>query len=66
MVVADSESHYANRELHPKLAIDLDYLRRRSVRSDLAIVLRTAWLLTGRGRRLPAAADREPAQPGGR
>lgn len=65
-VVADPESHYANRELHPKLAIDLDYLRRRSVRSDLAIVARTAWLLTSRGRRPPAPADREPAQPGGR
>jgi lipopolysaccharide/colanic/teichoic acid biosynthesis glycosyltransferase len=43
----DPESHYASRELHPKLAIDLDYLQRRSVRSDLAIILRTAWLLTG-------------------
>jgi lipopolysaccharide/colanic/teichoic acid biosynthesis glycosyltransferase/O-antigen/teichoic acid export membrane protein len=46
-VVGDPEWHYANSELHPKLAIDLDYLQRRSVRSDLAIVLRTAWLLTG-------------------
>ena len=43
----DPESHYASRELHPKLAIDLDYLRCRGVLSDLAIVFRTAWLLTG-------------------
>jgi lipopolysaccharide/colanic/teichoic acid biosynthesis glycosyltransferase len=43
----DPESRYARRELHPKLAVDLDYLQRRSVRSDLAIILRTAWLLTG-------------------
>lgn len=52
-VVGDPELHYASRELHPKLAIDLAYLQRRSARSDLAIVLRTAWLVTGRGRRRP-------------
>jgi lipopolysaccharide/colanic/teichoic acid biosynthesis glycosyltransferase/O-antigen/teichoic acid export membrane protein len=53
VVVGDPELHYAIRELHPKLAIDLAYLRHRSVRSDLAIVFRTAWLLTRRGKRLP-------------
>ena len=49
---SDPELHYATAELHPKLAIDLDYLRRRGLRSDLAIVMRTAWLLTGHGKRL--------------
>lgn len=50
-VAGDPEAHYATLELHPKLAIDLGYLQRRSVRSDLAIVLRTAWLLAGHVRR---------------
>ena len=31
----DPEQHYVNYELHPKLAIDLDYLRRRSLRPTL-------------------------------
>ena len=31
----DPERHYATYELHPKLAIDLDYLRRRSFGHDL-------------------------------
>ena len=37
----DPEAHYISFQLHPKLAIDLDYLRRRSIGSDLAILLRT-------------------------
>jgi lipopolysaccharide/colanic/teichoic acid biosynthesis glycosyltransferase len=56
-VAGDPELHYASRELHPKLAIDLAYLQRRSVRTDLAIVLRTAWLVTGRGGRAPEVTD---------
>jgi lipopolysaccharide/colanic/teichoic acid biosynthesis glycosyltransferase len=65
--VEDPELHYANRELHPKLALDLDYLRRRSVWSDLTIVMRTALLLTGRGKRLSApSSDGEKALPGER
>lgn len=51
----DPELHYARHQLHPKLAIDLAYLQGRGLRSDVAIVCRTAWLVTGRGRRLPAA-----------
>ncbi|MBV9447568.1 MAG: sugar transferase [Streptosporangiaceae bacterium] len=41
----DPEEHYATCELHAKLAIDLDYLRRRSLRFDLLIVVRTILLL---------------------
>jgi lipopolysaccharide/colanic/teichoic acid biosynthesis glycosyltransferase/O-antigen/teichoic acid export membrane protein len=42
---ADPEEYYIGVQLHPKLAIDLDYLRRRSIWFDLAIVLRTVALL---------------------
>ncbi|HEY6294227.1 MAG TPA: sugar transferase [Streptosporangiaceae bacterium] len=44
---ADPEQHYANHELHPKLAIDLDYLRRRGFWHDLQILASTALLLAG-------------------
>ncbi len=45
--VQDPEQHYIRHQLHPKLALDLDYLRRRSVVLDAAIILRTlAVLLT--------------------
>jgi lipopolysaccharide/colanic/teichoic acid biosynthesis glycosyltransferase len=57
----DPESHYASLELHPKLAIDLDYLQRRGVLSDLAIVVRTAWLLTGL--RSVIGGEPRPAEP---
>ena len=33
--------HYVTFQLHPKLRVDLDYLRRRSVWVDLTILLRT-------------------------
>lgn len=39
--LADPEEHYVSQQLHPKLAIDLHYLLHRSVRGDLAVVLRT-------------------------
>jgi lipopolysaccharide/colanic/teichoic acid biosynthesis glycosyltransferase len=51
--LADPEGHYVSHQLHPKLALDLDYLLRRSLREDLAVVLRTlASLLPGRISRL--------------
>jgi lipopolysaccharide/colanic/teichoic acid biosynthesis glycosyltransferase len=50
----DPERHYATYELHPKLAIDLDYLRRRSFGHDLWIVARTALLLAGLAKPAPA------------
>jgi lipopolysaccharide/colanic/teichoic acid biosynthesis glycosyltransferase len=46
----DPEQHYATCELHAKLAIDLDYLRRRSLRFDLLILVRTVLLLTRLGK----------------
>ena len=48
------EEHYANCELHAKLAVDLDYLRRRSLRLDLSILVRTVLLLTKLGKPIPA------------
>lgn len=39
--VSDPEEHYLTHQLHPKLALDLDYLRHRSLRRDLGILLRT-------------------------
>jgi lipopolysaccharide/colanic/teichoic acid biosynthesis glycosyltransferase len=46
--VEDPETHYVERQLHPKLALDLDYLRRRSLRADAAILAGTLALLFGR------------------
>ncbi|HEY4991405.1 MAG TPA: sugar transferase, partial [Nakamurella sp.] len=43
--VSDPESFYVQVELHPKLALDLDYLRRRTVRADVTTVLRTLALV---------------------
>jgi hypothetical protein len=63
---ADPEQHYATRELHPKLAIDLDYLRRRSFGHDLQIVVRTALMLARLAKPAPAPvalADARPAGP---
>jgi lipopolysaccharide/colanic/teichoic acid biosynthesis glycosyltransferase/O-antigen/teichoic acid export membrane protein len=57
----DAEQHYISHELHAKLGIDLDYLRRRSLRYDLTIVLRTVLLVTGLGKRVPAPAPRQGA-----
>ena len=51
---SDPEDHYVMLELHPKLALDLEYLRHRSVRSDLEILAQTAALLV-RPRRVPVA-----------
>jgi lipopolysaccharide/colanic/teichoic acid biosynthesis glycosyltransferase len=38
---ADPEEHYISHQLHPKLALDLDYLAHRSLREDVAVLLRT-------------------------
>jgi lipopolysaccharide/colanic/teichoic acid biosynthesis glycosyltransferase len=37
----DPSTYYVEHQLHPKLALDLDYLRRRSLRQDLGLVART-------------------------
>jgi hypothetical protein len=62
----DPEQHYATRELHPKLAIDLDYVRRRSLRFDFLILIRTVLLLTRLGKPIAApqqARERASASP---
>jgi lipopolysaccharide/colanic/teichoic acid biosynthesis glycosyltransferase/O-antigen/teichoic acid export membrane protein len=60
----DPEAHYISVQLHPKLAIDLDYLRRRSIGSDLAILLRTCALVCHLARPAPMTAiTRDAAQP---
>jgi lipopolysaccharide/colanic/teichoic acid biosynthesis glycosyltransferase/O-antigen/teichoic acid export membrane protein len=53
---ADAEERYVSSQLHPKLAVDLDYLRRRSLGMDLRIVLCTVAVIFGRSRRAPMTA----------
>ncbi len=60
----DPERHYATYELHPKLAIDLDYLRRRGLGHDLKILVRTALLLAGLAKPAPAPAPAALADAG--
>ena len=45
--VTDAEGYYVAHHLHPKLRMDLDYLRDRGVASDLRIVWWTVKLLAG-------------------
>jgi lipopolysaccharide/colanic/teichoic acid biosynthesis glycosyltransferase len=45
--VTDPDAYYIEHQLHPKLALDLDYLRRRSVTADIGILWRTASVLVG-------------------
>jgi lipopolysaccharide/colanic/teichoic acid biosynthesis glycosyltransferase len=42
----DPEKYYITYELHAKLSLDLDYLRNRSLRYDLTILLRTILVVT--------------------
>jgi lipopolysaccharide/colanic/teichoic acid biosynthesis glycosyltransferase/Na+-driven multidrug efflux pump len=37
----DPEQDYVNFQLHPKLSVDLDYLRRRCLRVDMSVILQT-------------------------
>jgi lipopolysaccharide/colanic/teichoic acid biosynthesis glycosyltransferase len=62
----DPEQHYVTCELHPKLAIDLDYVQRRSLRFDFLILIRTMLLLTRLGKPIAApqqARERASASP---
>jgi len=43
--VVDVEAHYVSHQLHPKLALDLAYLRRRSLWTDLVVIVKTMGLL---------------------
>lgn len=45
--VPDPERHYVQRQLHPKLALDLTYLQHRTVRADLRLLAQTAAVVTG-------------------
>jgi lipopolysaccharide/colanic/teichoic acid biosynthesis glycosyltransferase len=47
--VEDAEAYYVEHQLHPKLRMDLDYLRDRSVLGDLRVVASTVKLLLGLG-----------------
>ncbi len=64
---ADPEAHYVSYQLHPKLAIDLDYLRRRGFWADLAIVVRTIAVISHLARPAPvpvlAAVTPDAGQP---
>lgn len=44
---ADPERHYLEHQLHPKLAIDLAYLRQRGPVTDLRLLARTVGCLLG-------------------
>jgi lipopolysaccharide/colanic/teichoic acid biosynthesis glycosyltransferase len=48
--VADPDAYYIEHQLHPKLALDLVYLRRRSVAADIGVLWRTVSVLAGAGR----------------
>jgi lipopolysaccharide/colanic/teichoic acid biosynthesis glycosyltransferase/O-antigen/teichoic acid export membrane protein len=58
---ANPEARYLRSELHPKLAVDLDYLRRRCLRTDLGILLHTVALLCHQVRREPRPAVTQDA-----
>ena len=47
--VEDAEAYYVEHQLHPKLRMDLDYLRDRSALGDLRVVASTVKLLLGLG-----------------
>jgi lipopolysaccharide/colanic/teichoic acid biosynthesis glycosyltransferase/O-antigen/teichoic acid export membrane protein len=57
----DPEQYYITYELHAKLGFDLDYLRHRSLRHDLIIVLRTILVVTKLSRLVPAPTPAEDA-----
>lgn len=43
--VSDVEAHYVRHQLHPKLALDLLYLRRRNLWTDLGVIVKTMGVL---------------------
>lgn len=47
---ADAEAWYREHQLHAKLALDLDYLRHRSLGADVGLLLRTVAVMLGTGR----------------
>jgi lipopolysaccharide/colanic/teichoic acid biosynthesis glycosyltransferase len=57
----DPEQYYITYELHAKLGFDLDYLRHRSLRHDIIIMLRTILVVTKLSRLVPAPTPAEDA-----
>ena len=51
----DPELYYIQAQLHPKLAVDLDYLRRRGLRCDLGIIMHTVLMMCRRPKPEPSA-----------
>jgi lipopolysaccharide/colanic/teichoic acid biosynthesis glycosyltransferase len=49
----DPEERYVTSQLHPKLGVDLDYLRRRGLWFDLTILFRTVAVMCHTSRRAP-------------
>jgi lipopolysaccharide/colanic/teichoic acid biosynthesis glycosyltransferase len=45
---SDVEAAYIEDVLPAKLAVDVDYVRHRTVRGDIAILARTLWCVFGR------------------
>jgi lipopolysaccharide/colanic/teichoic acid biosynthesis glycosyltransferase/O-antigen/teichoic acid export membrane protein len=68
--IGDPEDDYITYELHAKLSLDLDYLRNRSLRYDLTILLRTILVVTKLSKAVPIkdspAADAAASRPAGR
>jgi lipopolysaccharide/colanic/teichoic acid biosynthesis glycosyltransferase/O-antigen/teichoic acid export membrane protein len=60
----DPEQHYIRYELPAKLAIDLDYLKRRSLKRDLMVLVRTVLLMARLDKLVPAPvpADDRPVE----
>ncbi|MBO0823051.1 MAG: sugar transferase [Actinobacteria bacterium] len=68
--VEDPEQQYITCELHAKLGLDLDYLRHRSLRYDLTVLLRTILVVTKLSKPVPIndspTADAADSKPAGR
>jgi lipopolysaccharide/colanic/teichoic acid biosynthesis glycosyltransferase len=47
--VADPEAYYVEHHLHPRLALDLDYLSHRSLRRDVVLMARALGVCARRG-----------------
>jgi lipopolysaccharide/colanic/teichoic acid biosynthesis glycosyltransferase len=55
--LGDPDGYYAAHHLHPKLALDLDYLRDRTLSRDLKLVAHAAGLCAGGGPRRPRSGE---------
>ena len=55
------EAAYVKYFLHKKIAVDLDYERRRTLLTDLALMVEVALLVLGMRRRMDLRTEREMA-----